>query len=185
MVQVDVPIAFAIGTMFADAGHKQLQNGGPEYCYKIMLQNNIYQIFFFSWIPVYFILNYFGWETTHMWWHADSVLAYPFFVPIFLVVFFAAANGGFLLGHRLITSGKLLANRVVYIAIFLFTAAWIFGQPDTFRLGTYAQLKAGNAPYYYEDSTFMTVFIVSVLIWGIALAIFLKKLVKEGKSLGA
>jgi hypothetical protein len=185
MVQVDVPVAFAIGTMFADAARKQLQTGRPEYYYKILLKNNIFQIFFFSWIPVYFILNYFGWETTHMWWHADGVTAYPFFVPVFLVIFFAAANAGFLLGHRLITTGKPLANRVVYIAIFLYTAAWIFGQKDTLRLGTYAQWQAGKAPWFYEDSTFFTMLIVSLLIWGIGLAFFLRGLIKEGKQLEA
>ena len=183
MVQVDVPIAFAIGTMFADAARRQLQSGKPEYYYKVLLLNNIYQIFFFSWIPVYFILNYFGWETTHMWWHADAVTAYPFFVPVFLIIFFAAVNAGFLLGHRLITTGRPLANRVVYIAIFLYTAVWIFGQKDTMRLGTYAQWQAGNAPRFYEDSTFLAMLIISLLIWGIALAGFLRCLIKAGKQL--
>jgi hypothetical protein len=186
MVQVDVPVAFAIGTMFADAARRQLQTGKPEYCYKVNLKNNIFQIFFFSWIPVYFLLNYFGWETTHMWWQADSVTAYPFFVPVFLVIFFAAANAGFLLGHRLITTGKPMANRVVYIAIFIFSGAWIFGQTDsTFRLGTRSQWLAGQAPWFYEDSTFLAMLIISLLIWGIALARFLLNLIKAGKQLEA
>jgi hypothetical protein len=184
MVQVDVPIAFAIGTMFADAARKQLEKGAPEDKYIILLKNNIYQIFFFSWIPVYFILNYFGWETTHMWWHADAVTAYPFFVPAFLVIFFAAVNAGFLVGHRLITTGKPMANRVVYIAIFLYSAVWIFGQQNsTFRLGTYAQWQAGHAPWFYEDSTFLTMLIVSLLIWGLGLAFFLRNIIKEGNQL--
>ncbi len=186
MVQVDVPVAFAIGTMFADAAHKQLNSGRPEYYYKSLLKNNIYQIFFFSWIPVYFILNNFGWETTHMWWHADAVTAYPFFVPIFLVIFFAAVNAGFLLGHRLVTTGKLMANRAVYIALFLYSGVWIFSQTDsTFRLGTYAQWQAGRAPWFYEDSTFLAMLILTLLIWGIALALFLLCLIKEGKRLEA
>jgi hypothetical protein len=184
MVQVDVPVAFAIGTMFADAAHRQLQTGRAEYYYEILLKNNIYQIFFFSWIPVYFMLNYFGWETTHMWWYADGVSAYPFFVPVFLLVFFGAANAGFLVGHQLITSGKPLANRVIYIAIFLFSGAWIFGQTDsTFRLGTYAQWQAGHAPWFYEDWTFLTMLILTLLIWGIALILFLRHLIREGKGL--
>ena len=184
MVQVDVPVAFAVGTMFADAARRQLQKGVPEYNYKILLQNNIFQIFFFSWIPVYFILNYFGWETTHMWWQADSVTAYPYFVPVFLIIFFGAVNAGFLLGQRLITTGRPLANRVVYIGIFLFSAAWIFGQQNsTFRLGTYAQWQAGNAPWFYEDSTFLTMLIVSLLIWGIGLVWFLRNIIQEGKQL--
>ncbi|MFZ5449937.1 MAG: hypothetical protein ACOZFS_15000 [Thermodesulfobacteriota bacterium] len=121
-----------------------------------------------------------------MWWHADAVTEYPFFVPIFLVIFFAAANAGFLVGHRLIMNGKPLANRVVYIAIFLYSAAWIFGQTEsTTRLGTYAQWKAGQAPRFYEDSTFLAMLIVSLLIWGIGLAFFLRSLLQEGKQLEA
>ena len=111
---------------------------------------------------------------------------YPFFVPVFLLVFFGAANAGFLVGHQLITSGKPLANRVIYIAIFLFSAAWIFGQTDsTFRLGTYAQWQAGHAPWFYEDPTFLTMLIVTLLIWGIALVLFLRSIIREGKSLEA
>ena len=186
MVQVDVPAAFAIGMTFADAAHKQLQTGKLEYFYRTLLKNNLYQIFFFSWIPVYFILNYFGWETTHMWWHEDAVTAYPFFVPIFLIIFFGAVNGGFLLGERLVTTGKVMANRMIYIAIFIYSAIWIFGQIDsTSRLGTYAQWKAGQAPRFFEDSTFSAMLIISLLIWGIALAAFLLCLIKEGKQLSA
>ena len=165
MVQVDVPVAFAVGALFAEAAHRQLQRGRPEYFYKVLLQNNIFQIFFFSWIPVYFILNYFGWETSHMWWHADSVAAYPFFVPVFLVIFFAAANAGFLLGHRLVTTENLKANKILYIGLFIFSAAWIFGQVDrTFHLGTYSQWEMGTAPWFYEDSTFLAMLIVTLLI---------------------
>ena len=53
MIQIDIPIAFCIGSLFADAAYKQLQTGRPEYYYRTMAKNNIFQIFFFSWIPVY------------------------------------------------------------------------------------------------------------------------------------
>ena len=186
MVQIDVPVAFAIGTLFADAAHRQLQTRRAEYFWRTWLLNNIYQLFFFSWIPVYFILNYFGWETTHMWWHEDSVMAYPFFVPIFMVIFFAAANGGFLLGNRLITKGQVRANRMVYILILIYSAFWIFGQVgSTFRLGTFKQWQAGAAPWFYEDPTFLYMLIFSLLIWGIPLATIVRKLLKEGSSLAA
>ncbi|MGC2692097.1 MAG: hypothetical protein WA228_05315 [Desulfobaccales bacterium] len=186
MVQVDVPVAFAIGTLFADVAHKQLQTGRPEYYYRTLLKNNIYQIFFFSWIPVYFILNYFGWETTHMWWHEDAVTAYPFFLPIFMIVFFGAVNCGFLLGHHLVTTGQVKANRLIYIGILVYSAIWIFGQVgSTFRLGTYTQWQAGKAPWFYQDPTFLTMLIVSLLVWGVDLVLFIWNLLREGKSLTA
>ena len=184
MVQIDVPIAFAIGSLFADAAYKQLQTGRPEYYYRTCCKNNIYQIFFFSWIPVYFILNYFGWETTHMWWHADDVTAYPYFVPIFIVIFFLAANGGFLLGNWLVKNGRVTANRIVWIAIVIYSGIWIFAQTgSTLRLGTYSEWKAGNAPIFYEDHTFLYMLIFTLVVWGGALYIFYRKLRNEGKHL--
>jgi hypothetical protein len=184
MVQIDVPVAFAIGSIFADAAHKQLQTGRPEYYYQTLLRNNIYQIFFFSWIPLYFLLNYFGWETTHMWWHADSVTAYPYYIPIFIVVFFLAANGGFLVGYWLVKNGHLLANRTIYIIIFIYSAIWIFGQIDrTFHLGSYAEWKSGTALWFYQDRTFLFMIIFTLVVWRVALLIFFFKLRREGKHL--
>jgi hypothetical protein len=184
MVQIDVPVAFGIGCLFADAAHKQLQIGRPEYYYRTFWKHNLYQAFFFSWIPVYFLLNYFGWETTHMWWHADAVAAYPYYVPLFLVVFFGAANGGFLLGNRLVQKGHLVANRIVYIAIVIYSGTWIFAQAGrTFRLGTYAEWQAGTAPWFYEDSTFLFMLIFTLIVWGIALVVFVLRLRREGQHI--
>jgi hypothetical protein len=184
MVQIDVPVAFGIGSLFADAAYRQLQTGRPLPFYRTLVINNIYQIFFFSWIPVYFMLNYFGWETTHMWWHADSVTAYPFYVPIFIVVFFAAANSGFLLGNRLVKQGRLATNRAVYIGILIYSAVWILAQTNsTFRLGTYADWKRGDAPWFYQDPTFLAMLIFTLLVWGVALAIFLVRLRKGGNQM--
>lgn len=184
MVQIDVPIAFAIGSFFADSANRQLREGRPEYFFRAALKNNIYQIFFFSWIPVYFLMNYFGWETTHMWWHADSIHAYPLYMPLFLLIFFAAANGGFLLGYALVKRGRVLANRVVYLAIVAYSGIWVFGQTHTtFYLGTYAQWKAGQAPLFYEDRTFLTAFIVSMVVWTAGLIWFAVALAREGRHL--
>ena len=173
MVQIDVPVAFGIGSLFAEAAGRQLRTGRAEPFYRALASNNLYQIFFFSWIPVYFMLNYFGWETTHMWWTADSVAAYPFFVPVFLIVFFGAANGGFLLGSRLVRAGRLRANRAVYLGILLYSAVWILAQPgSTMRLGTYAEWHAGTAPWFWEDTTFLVMLVLTLVVWGIGLVWF-------------
>jgi hypothetical protein len=184
MVQIDVPIAFAIGSFFADGASKQLRFGRPEYYYRAMWKNNIYQIFFFSWIPLYFLLNYFGWETTHMWWDADSVDAYPYFVPIFMVVFFAAGNAGFLLGKSLVSGAHLIANRAVYLGIVAYALVWVFAQTRrTFRLGNHTQFEQGNSPLFYQDPTFLRMFIFTMVVWGVGLAIFFLSLWRAGKHL--
>lgn len=184
MVQVDVPVAFAIGNFFADAAYKQLQTKQPKYYYKTFFKSIIYQIFFFSWIPVYFLLNNFGWETTHMWWHADSVTAYPFFIPIFMVVFFAAASSGFIFGNWLVKNGYIAINRGVYIVTLIYTFFWIFTQTDsTFRLGTYSEWKAGEAPWFYQDRRFLFMLIFTLILWFAALLIYYFRLRREGKRL--
>jgi hypothetical protein len=184
MVQIDVPIAFATGSFFVDAASRQLRFGRPEYYYRAIWKNNIFQIFFFSWIPVYFLLNYFGWETTHMWWNADSVTAYPYYVPIFMVIFFAAANAGFLLGKSLVRSGHILANRLVYLGLVVYALIWVFGQTDrTFHLGNHTQWEQGIRPFFYEDSTFLGMFIFTMIVWAAGLLIFSLSLWREGKHL--
>jgi hypothetical protein len=186
MVQIDVPIAMGIGSLFADAAHRQLQTGRAEYYFRTFAANNVFQAFFFSWIPVYFLMNYFGWETTHMWWHADSINAYPYYLPIFLVVFFGAANLGFILGNRLVRAGRLWANRAVYLGILAYSGIWIFSQVNrTFKLGTYNEWVAGNAPWFYEDRTFLIMLIVTLVVWGAGLAIFALRLMAEGRHLDA
>ena len=184
MVQIDVPIAFGVGSFFADAASKQLIEGGRGSCCRTALANNIFQIFFFSWIPVYFVLNYFGWETTHMWWDADSVTAYPYFVPILIVVFFAAANLGFLLGWSLVVRRRLWTNRVVYLAVGLYALTWVFGQTSrTFHLGNHTQWEQGIRPYFYQDHTFLGMFIFTMIVWIAGLAGFGLRLWREGRSL--
>ena len=184
MVQIDVPVAFALGNLFADVAKKQLQSEEPRYYYKTFGSYLIYQIFFFSWIPVYFILNYFGWETTHMWWKQASVVSYPFFVPIFIVIFFLAAIFGFKSGTCLVRKGRVWTNRLVYLGIGLFSGIWIFAQPQsTFKLGSYEEWKNGTAPWFYEDKVFLFMFIFSILVWAMALALFLFKLCGESKRM--
>jgi hypothetical protein len=184
MVQIDVPIAFAVGSFFADAASKQLRFGGAKYSCHAMLKNNIFQIFFFSWIPLYFLLNYFGWETTHMWWNADSVTAYPYFVPILVVVFFGVANLGFLLGKVLASKDHLWTNRFMYLGISVYALIWVFGQTSrTFHLGNHTQWEQGIRPYFYQDHTFLWMFIFSMVVWLVGLASFALSLWREGRNL--
>jgi hypothetical protein len=184
MVQVDVPVALGIGSLFADAARRQLQFGRAEYYYRALWKHNLFQIFFFSWIPVYFLVNDFGWETSHRWWHEGSVAAYPYYVPLFIVIFFGAANLGFLLGRGLVLRRRVAANRIVYLGIGAYSLAWIFAQTDhTFRLGTYAEWKAGAAPWFYEDRTFLFMLIFTLVVWAIGLVAFALSLWRDGQHL--
>jgi len=184
MVQIDVPIAFAVGGLFADAANRQIATGRAEYYFRAFSTNLLFQIFFFSWIPVYFLLNYFGWETSHMWWEADSVSNYPYYLPIFLVVFFGAAILGFLLGASLVRQGRLGTNRVIYLAIVAYAGGWIFGQLNrTAKLGTWREWHANPArtPWFYQDQTFLIMLIGTIAVWAIGMAVLALRLWNEGK----
>lgn len=187
MVQVDVPIAFALGQVFADAAMRQLLTNKPEYYLSALLKNNLFHIFFFSWIPVYFLTNYFGWETTHMWWHKDSVLDYPFFLPLFLVIFFFAANSGFWLSTLLIRKGRLSWVRACYVGIFIYTFLWIFGLWErTTYLGSYNEWVQGTAKRVWDTSggeTFIYMLAFTLVVWFVPLILFIIKLRSEGKHL--
>jgi hypothetical protein len=185
MVQIDVPAAFAVGSLLADAARRQIEAGRKDLYYRAFLKNNLFQIFFFAWIPVYFIANYLGWETTYMWWHADSVREYPLFLPVFLVVFFAAGNMGFFLGSRLIAARHATANRMMYGAIAIFSLIWVFGQTGrTFKVGTYSQFNAGQAQMFWENSAFLTAFIVVMVVWSAGVIGFFLNLQRDGLRLG-
>jgi hypothetical protein len=185
VIQVDVPIACGVGAIFADAAHRQIQTGLREHYYRAFLWHNAYLMLVYCWVPVYFLLNYFGWETSHMWWHADTVLAYPFFVPTLLVAIFLGGNAAFVLGARLIRSGRAMTNRAIYLALSAYSAAFpVLAHEYTFRLGTYAEWKAGTAPYFYEDGTFLVAFIAAMLFWPGALVVFVLQVLREGRRLG-
>ncbi len=183
MVQIDVPAAFAVGSFFADAAHKQLQAGGPRALYEVAWKNNMFQIFFFLWIPVYFIMNFFGWETTYRWWTEDSVSAYPLFLPVFVLVFLAAANLGFFLGNWLVSKGMLLANRIIYIGIAIYSVIWVFGQTDrTMQVGTFSQWVAHKSVVFYDDPTFLKAFVIVMAVWVVGVIGFGWNLRKAGNA---
>jgi hypothetical protein len=184
MVQIDVPIAFATGLYLTDVAHRQLRSGGPEYYYRSFFVLLIFNIFFFGWIPVYFLMNYFSWEVTHMWWSASSVDAYPFFVPIFLVVFFGAAMLGFLLGHHLVVTERRGLNRAIWLGVLVFSAIWVLGQTNrTFRVGTREEWLAGTSPLFYEDRTFLLMLIFTTLVWVVGIVWATTLLKRDGEHL--
>jgi len=97
-----------------------------------------------------------------------------------MVVFFAAANGGFLLGNALVRQNRIIANRAIYIGILVYSGVWILAQTNsTLKLGAYSEWKDGRAPWFYEDSTFVAMLIFTLVVWGGALAFFTLRMRRE------
>lgn len=54
MAQVDVPAAFAIGSVLANAARQDLRQRRAAHYLRALLATNLFNIFSFSWISVYF-----------------------------------------------------------------------------------------------------------------------------------
>ena len=184
MVQIDIPIAFAVGQMLADAANRQLTTGRPEPYYRTLAWANIFTGLFFAPIPIYFLVDYFGWETTYM---VNPERATRFFVPIVLFFLFLAANLGFLLSNWLIRKGRATVGRIIYILIWVYALAWIVGNwPRSTRIGTYAQYQTARdtmaRAWEISRDPFLFILIATLVIFFVPLVLFIMRLRREASS---
>jgi hypothetical protein len=186
VVQIDIPIAFAVGQMLADAANRQLSTGKPEHYYRVLSITNIFTGLFFAPIPIYFLVDYFGWETTYM---IDREQVTRFFIPIVLFVLMLAANLGFWLSNWLIRKGHAGIGRTIYILIWLYALGWIFGNwPRATRIGTYAQYHTVPETmiriWEVSKDPFFWILIATLVIFALPLVLWMRALSREGALIG-
>lgn len=158
MIQVDLPIAFGAGSLMAHAARRQLlyadKHDGPIA--KALMLVIIFHTLFFLWPPLYLLVYYFGFETSHMWFHGDSIMDYPWLFPVVFLMLYLMKFCGFIVGSYFVRHGRPKYSVVVYVLAVAFCMGWIFLQPDrTMTLGTYSDWKAGTAPWGSSDPSFM------------------------------
>jgi uncharacterized membrane protein len=178
VVQIDIPIAFAVGQMLADAANQQLSTGRPEPYYRTLAFTNIFTGLFFAPIPIYFLIDYFGWETTYMY---DDQRVTRFFIPTVLFVLILAGNLGFWLSNALIKKGRALIGRIIYVLIWLYALGWIVGNwPRSTRIGTYAQYHTAPETmaraWEVSKDPFLYILIATLVIFGVPLLLFIRRL---------
>ena len=158
-------MAFGVGSLMAHAAQKQLATRKAADVTRAFAKVLIFHSVAFMWPPIYLLVFYFGFETSHMWWHADSVTAYPYLLPAFFLALFAANILGWGVGARFVRAGQASRAFLVFVAAVVFTMAWIVFLPDrTMTLGTYSDWQAGTAPPASSDPSFMA--FVTVVIVG-------------------
>ena len=164
MIQVDIPLAAAMGSAAAAAAKVQLRAGARSDYLHSWLATNLFLMFGFGWIPIYFLMTYFGWETTHMWWTSSSAADHPWVIPGSMLLLFAFGNAGFLLGARWIRAGQERLNRFFYLGVLAACLAWmVWFYPRSLKLGSAGTWQ--SAPWCYEDAAFMTAWVVTSIIW--------------------
>ena len=181
MIQIDLPVAVGVGSLMAHAAQRQIAASVPRLPKGVLTRVIAFHCIAFAWPPMYLLIYYFGFETSHMWWHADTMWSYPWLPPTFFVALIAANIAGFALGARFVRAGKPSRALLVFAATSVFATAWVLSMPDrTMTLGTYSDWKAGIAPAASTDSTFMTFVTVVMVGYTFGATLLYRSLKRDG-----
>jgi hypothetical protein len=164
MIQIDLPVAVGVGSLMAHAAQQQIVSRKPGALKSVLTKVIGFHCIAFAWPPMYLLIYYFGFETSHMWWHHDTMWSYPWLPPSFFVALIAANIGGFFLGVRFVRAGHPGRALALFFATVAFATGFVLSMPDrTMTLGTYKDWAAGTAPPASSDPTFMT-FVTVVMV---------------------
>jgi hypothetical protein len=177
MVQIDVPMAFGLGALFAGAAREKIQAGDKKAYYRALARSLVFQIVFVFWLPLYLLVTQFGFQTTHMWWKGDSLLDYPALLPGFFLVYFLAHLGGFRFGVALARRGQGHRAIWAYVAAWAVFIGWVALQPNrSLHLGSYQEYKAGVAPWIWQQPSVLVVIGLALVVFNIVLVWFYRDL---------
>ena len=184
MIQVDLPVAFGSGTLLAAAlEHHTGARTWPYLYQRALAKNLIFQVLFALWLPVYLLVNYFGFQTSHMFWHGESLTDYPALLPVFLILYFLANIAGFSTGAWLVLHGRARLARLIFVAAFTYFALWMALQPyRTLSLGTFDEWRSGAAPWIWTDSWFMGVLAAGALVFFVGITVIYRSLEREARQ---
>ena len=110
-----------------------------------------------------------------------------FFVSIVLFALILAANLGFWLSNALIQKGRAMIGRIIYILMWIYSLAWMFGNwPRSTRIGTYAQYHTARDPmvriWEISRDPFFFIFIATLVVFFVPLVLFMRQLSRQGSS---
>lgn len=181
MVQIDVPLTFGVGSVFAAAVEKGLRSPQAKYFYWRALGTNLLvQIFLFIWFSLYFLVAQFGLQTSHMWFESDTILATPWLMPVFFLTYFTANLSGFQLGVWLVRAGRVRLVWPVLGACVLFSVAWVALQPyRTLGLGTYREWQAGELRWAWTEGVLFTAAVADLVVLVVAVVWLYRRLARD------
>jgi hypothetical protein len=181
MVQIDVPLTFGVGSVFAAAVERGLRSSQAPYFYWRALGTNLLvQIFLFIWFSLYFLVAEFGLQTSHMWFKADTILPTAWLMPVFFLVYFAANLSGFHLGVWLVLHGRARLVWLVLAVCVLFATGWVALQPyRTLGMGTYGQWQAGELRWAWTDGMLFTAAVADFAVLIVAVVWLYRRLARD------
>ena len=181
MVQIDIPFTFGVGSLFAAAAEEGLRSRLSAYFYyRALTLDLLFQIVLVIWFPLYFLVNQFGLETSHMWWHGEGLRDYPWMLPSFVVVYFASNVSGYNLGVWLIRRGHVKMVWAVFWGSMTVATLWVALQPyRTLSLGTYQEWQAGTARWLWTDRPLTVAVIFDMIAFNGTLIYFYQLIKRE------
>jgi len=184
MVQIDIPVAFGTGSLFAAAVEHGLRSGRAGYFYQRALAASLlFQALLVVWLPVYLLIAQFGFQTSHMWWTSDSIIDYPWLLPGFLTLYFLSNIAGFHVGAWIAQRGRTRLVWLIFFGGFAFFAMWMAVQPyRTLTLGTYRDWQSGTARWIWTDAGFVALLVGDMTFFFIALTWIYRKLQRESSG---
>jgi hypothetical protein len=187
MVQIDIPVAFGTGSLFAAAVEQGLRSERYGYFYqKALAANLVFQLLLVVWLPVYLLIAHFGFQTSHMWWTGSSITEYPWLLPGFLAAYFIANIAGFHLGAQLVRQGRSRVPWLLFAGGFAFFGAWMAFQPyRTLTLGTYDEWQTRAARWIWTEPAFVGLLMGAMVVFFVALHIVYRALQREAARAGS
>lgn len=184
MVQVDIPFTFGVGSLMATAVERGLRSDRRAYFYLRGLSANLtLQVLFVIWFPLYLLNSHFGFQTSHMWWHGDTLSDHPAMLPAFVAAYFASSLGGYHLGAALVLRGRTGAAKMVFLLSCVYFALWMALQPyRTLTLGTYSEWAAGQAVWIWHDSRFMALLGAGFVMFAVSVRLFYVAVRREAEE---
>lgn len=184
MVQVDIPFTFGVGALMATAVESGLHSDRRAYFYLRGLSANLtLQVLFVIWFPLYLLASHFGFQTSHMWWHGDSLSDHPAMLPAFVAAYFASSLSGYHLGAWLVLRGRTAAAKMVFLLSCVYFALWMALQPyRTLTLGTYTEWIEGRAVWIWHDSRFMALLGAGFVMFAASVRLFYVAVRREAEA---
>jgi hypothetical protein len=184
MVQIDIPFTFGVGSLFAAAAEQGLRGPQSKYFYyRALAVDLLFQITLIVWFPLYFLVNQFGMQTSHMWWTKDELTDYPWLLPAFFVAYFVANISGYHLGVRFVRQGRTAWVWAMFWASMTVSTLWVGLQPyRTLSLGTYEEWRAGTAQWLSTDRPLLIAVFADMAVFSVMLVVLFRMLKREAAA---
>lgn len=178
MIQVDVPLAAAVGSTFALAARVQLRKETNLAWNRYLAVTLVYSGVFLGPALLIFLNGWPAWDTMY-WWSRETM---PVWLPAFAAFASVAMSGlGFVATHALIRQGREVAAFAIPVVIHLGVLGSLVVFHQRFlHVGTQESFAAGAEPNLLSSNLLWALLTVIPLWVGVPLAVIALRWIRDG-----